>query len=126
MPKASNLLLKITGSQEIAAATLDRFRDKADEDGKDTWYMGVSFDPGDGSEQTLLAGLDHERTDEDTIAASMKLYLALWTLRFSTEKLMQSLAREAFLDADTLKELIPDEIEVMDLAGTAPWEVPEV
>ena len=88
--------------------------------------MGVSFDAGDGEERTLLVGLDHDNSDEDTIAASLKVYLALWTLRYSTEKLMQSLAREAFLDEDTLKALIPDEMQVIDLGGTAPWEVPEV
>lgn len=122
----SNLLLEITDNQEIAENALYHLRETAETSDKDTWYMGVSFDPGDGSEQTLLAGLDHERTDEDTVAASLRLYLALWTLRFSTEKLMQSLAREAFLDAETLKDLIPDDMEIMDLGGTAPWEVPEV
>lgn len=122
----SNLLLKVSSDPRISELLVDRFREIADDAGRGTWHMGVSFDPGDGSEQTLLAGLDHDSTDEDTIAASLKLYLALWTLRFSTEKLMQALAKEAFLDEETLKALIPDEMEIMDLAGTAPWEVPEV
>lgn len=110
----------------LSEIIVDEFRESADEAKKDTWYMGVSFDPGDGSEQTLLAGLDHDSTDEGKVQASLKLYLALWTLRFGTEKLMQSLAREAFLDEETLKALIPDDVDVMDLAGIAPWDVPEV
>jgi len=122
----NHLLLNITTDNGAAEQLVDRFCEMAAEEERGTWHMGVSFDPGDGSEQTLLAGLDHDNTDEDTIAASLKLYLALWTLRFSTEKLMQCLAREAFLDEDILKDLIPDEMEIMDLAGTVPWEVPEV
>ena len=120
----SNLLLKISDYPETSKLIVDCFCHDAEADEKGVWTMGVSFDPGDGSEQTLLAGLDHDNTEEDTIAASLKLYLALWTLRFATEKLMQTLAKEAFLDVETLKALLPNEMAVMDLAGTPPWDVP--
>lgn len=125
MPKSSSILLDIMQSPAAAAALMDSYKKLQEERGAGNWSMGVSFDPGDGIERTLVAALGHDNTDEDMVASSLKLYLALWTMRFATEKLLQSLAREAFLDEETLKDLIPDEMQVMDLAGTAPWDVPE-
>lgn len=119
----SNLLLQISKDMSTAQSIIEEFHEVADEA---VWTAGVSFDPGDASEYVLLAGLDHDNTDEGRVEASLKLYLALWTLRFATEKLMQSLAKEAFLHEETLKALIPDDMEIMDLGGTAPWDVPEI
>jgi len=121
----SRVLLDIMQNPDSAAGLLKAFQENQEENGRGNWSMGVSFDPGDGLERTLVAAMAHDNSDEDMVAASMKLYLALWTLRYSTEKLLQVLAREAFLDEETLKALIPDEMMFMDLAGTAPWDVPE-
>lgn len=119
----SELLLKISNDMRTSQSIMEVFQAYAAEA---VWTAGVAFDPGNGSEYILLAGVDHDNTDEGKVQASLKLYLALWTLRFATEKLMQSLAQEAFLDTDTLKELIPDDMETIDFGATAPWDVPEI
>ena len=122
----SSVVLEIMRNPGAAQALLEVFQKLQEERGRGHWSVGVSFDPGDGLERTLVAALEHDGTDDDMVASSLKLYLALWTTRFSIEKLMQTLAREAYLDEETLKALIPDEMEVMDLAGTPPWDVPDV
>ena len=125
MPKPGSSVLEIMKIPGAAQLLLETYNKLQTERGRGYWSVGVCFDPGDGVERTLVAALDHDNTDEDMVASSLKLYLALWTTRFAIEKVMQSLAKEAFLDEDTLKALIPDEMSVMDLAGTAPWDVPE-
>jgi hypothetical protein len=121
-----NFFMELTEDAEDAKELVDELNDGADIRGNGCWNMGVTFDTGVDGERLLVIGREHDDTPEATIKGAMEIYLSLWTLRFATEKLMALVAQEAYLDDETLKALIPEEMETMNLSGVAPWEVPEV
>ena len=121
-----NFFMELTEDMDDAKLLVDELNERAEAHGTGCWNMGVSFDTGVDGERLLIIGREHEGTPEETVKASMELYLALWTLRYATEKLMALVAKEAFLDDETLKALIPEEMETMNLSGVAPWDVPEI
>ena len=121
-----NFFMELTEDEDDAKLLVDDLNEDADDRGNGCWNMGVSFDTGVDGERLLVIGREHDDTPEATIKAAMEIYLSLWTLRFATEKLMALVAKEAYLDDETLKAVIPEEMETMNLSGVAPWEVPEV
>jgi hypothetical protein len=121
-----NFFMEVLEDADEAKDLVDGLNDDAEVAGNGCWNMGVEFDTGVDGQRLLLIGREHDDTPEATVKAAMEIYLSLWTLRFATEKLMALVAKEAYLDDETLKALIPDEMETMNLSGVAPWEVPEV
>ena len=122
----TNFFMEIADDADDAKILVDELNEIAEHHGGGCWNLGVEFDSGTDGTRVLLIGLEHEDTTEDTVLAAMKIYLSLWTLRYATEKLMAVVAKEAYLDEETLKDMIPAEMETMELNGIAPWDIPEI
>ena len=94
---------------EAASEATDLLRD-ADAEDRGLWSLGVTFEV-DGDEKTIFIALDYDGTSAGAIMAAARLVTTLGTLRTAVDKLIETMAAEAYIDEETLELLTAQEIE---------------
>jgi len=103
--------IRICRDMDEAQSLADDLKADADDEGRGLWSLGVSYTEDYEVERTLFVALDHDGTPGGAVMSAARLLQSLGTFRTAVGTLIVELARESFIDAETLELLTAYEIE---------------